>query len=114
VLRYVERNPVRPALASRADEWRWSSLWRWRHPAKDPDKPPLCPRPIARPADWVARVNRAISKKELEALRLSVVRGRPFGDQPWQTRTAKRLRLESTFRPRSRPKKTESDTTRHR
>jgi len=107
VLRYVERNPVRPTLASRADEWRWSSLWRRRHPADDADKPALCPWPIERPTDWLARVNRAISKKELEAIRISVVRGRPFGDEEWQKRTAKRLGLESTFRPRGRPKKSE-------
>jgi putative transposase len=107
VLRYVERNAVRPTLVSRAEEWRWCSLWRARHPADDPDKPALSPWPIARPADWVARVNRPISKKELDAIRISVVRGRPFGDQQWQERTAKRLGLESTFRPRGRPKKAE-------
>jgi putative transposase len=107
VLRYVERNPVRPTLASRAEDWRYSSLWRSRHPSDNPDKPALCAWPIPRPADWVARVNRAISKKELDALRLSVVRGRPFGDEPWQKRTAKRLGLESTFRLRGRPKKSE-------
>ena len=28
VMRYVERNPVRPTLVSRAEQWRWSSLWR--------------------------------------------------------------------------------------
>jgi putative transposase len=107
VLRYVERNPVRPTLVARADLWRWSSLWRWQHPAEDPDKPTLCAWPIARPADWVARVNRAISKKELEAIRHSVVRGRPFGDEQWQNQTAKSLGLESTFRSRGRPKKTQ-------
>ena len=105
VLRYVERNPVRPTLVARADEWRWSSLWRWLHPSDNTDKPVLCPWPIARPADWVARVNRAISKKELEALQLSVLRGRPFGGEDWQKRTAKHLGLESTFRQRGRPMK---------
>ena len=107
VLRYVERNPVRPNLASRAEKWRFSSLWRARHPADDPDKPAIASWPIARPTDWVSRVNRPVSKKDLDALRISVVRGRPFGDEPWQKRTAKRLGLESTFRPRGRPKKTE-------
>jgi putative transposase len=109
VLRYVERNPVRPTLVGRAEQWRWSSMWRWLHPNDDADRPALCPWPIPRPADWVARVNRALAKKELEALRASVLRGRPFGDEPWQKRTAKRLGLESTFRPRGRPKKAERD-----
>ncbi len=109
VMRYVERNPVRPTLVSRAEEWRWSSLWRWLNQGVDRDKPALCPWPIARPTDWVARVNRAISKKELEAVRVSVLRGRPFGGEDWQKRTAERLGLESTFRPRGRPKKTARD-----
>jgi putative transposase len=109
VLRYVERNPVRPTLAARAEQWRWSSLWRWLHPDDNENRPALCPWPIARPADWKARVNRALASKELEAVRVSVARGRPFGDEDWQQQTAKRLGLESTFRHRGRPKKTGRD-----
>jgi len=109
VLRYVERNPVRPTLVARAENWRWSSLSRWLHPGENNDRPALCPWPIARPADWQARVNRALTKKELDALRVSLIRGRPFGDEDWQKRTAKRLGLESTFRPRGRPKKAADD-----
>ena len=110
VLRYVERNPVRPTLAERAEEWRWSSLWCWTHPSEHAEKPVLCPWPVPRPADWVTRVNRALTKKELEAVRASVVRGRPFGTEAWQESTAKQLGLESTFRPRGRPKKTNGGT----
>jgi putative transposase len=109
VLRYVERNPVRPTLVARAEHWRWSSLSRWLHPDDNEDRPVLCPWPMARPADWRARVNRALAKRELEAVRVSVARGRPFGDEDWQRRTAKRLSLESTFRPRGRPKKAARD-----
>ena len=105
VLRYVERNPVRPTLADRAEEWRWSSLWRWLHPTDTLEKPPLCLWPIERPADWVARVNRALTKRELDAVRVSVIRGRPFGGETWQERAAKRLGLGSTFHNRGRPKK---------
>jgi putative transposase len=35
-----------------------------------------------------------------------VQRGRPFGHPAWVVRTAKRLDLESTLRPRGRPKRT--------
>jgi putative transposase len=109
VLRYVERNPVRPTLVSRAEQWRWNSLWRRLHPDQNEDKPALCSWPFPRPADWVARVNRALGKKDLDALRVSVVRGRPFGDLDWQKDVALRLGLESTFRPRGRPRKTAQD-----
>ena len=30
VCRYVERNALRAGLVSRAEDWRWGSLWRWR------------------------------------------------------------------------------------
>jgi putative transposase len=99
VLRYVERNPVRPILVARAEHWRWSSLWRWLHRDDNRDKPALGPWPIGWPADWRTRVNRALAKRELEAVRVSVARGRPFGDEDWQRQAAKRLGLESTFRP---------------
>lgn len=107
VLRYVERNPVRPTLVERAEAWQWSSLWRWLHPDDTLEKPTLCAWPIDRPADWLTRVNRALSNKDQDAVRLSVARGRPFGSATWQRRTAKRLGLESTFRSRGRPKKAE-------
>src|SRR5580698_8107370 len=63
VLRYVERNPVRPTLVERAEDWQWSSLWRWLHPEAHHQKPILCPWPNPRPQDWVTRVNRALTKK---------------------------------------------------
>jgi len=41
----------------------------------------------------------------LAALRRSVLRGNPFGEEWWQERTARRLGLESTLRARGRPRK---------
>jgi len=40
-----------------------------------------------------------------EALALCIARGRPFGTASWVTRTADRLGLQSTLRPRGRPRK---------
>jgi putative transposase len=40
-----------------------------------------------------------------QAVRRSIRRGQPYGTEPWQKRTASRLGLESTFRPRGRPLK---------
>ena len=105
VLRYVERNAFRAGLAKRAEDWRWSSLWRWRHPEVTEDVPSLASWPIDRPRDWLAYVNRPQTDKELDALRQAVHRGRPFGSSTWQNVTIKKLGLESTCRPRGRPKK---------
>ena len=64
------------------------------------------------PAGMIFHVlNRALTKKDLEEVRTSVVRGRPFGSEAWQESTAKQLGLESTFRARGRPRKTEDDAT---
>jgi hypothetical protein len=39
------------------------------------------------------------------ALRLCRDRGRPYGDAPWVARTAARLGIESSLRPRGQPPK---------
>ena len=104
VARYVERNALRGKLVLRAEEWRWSSLWRKCHGTPE-ERSLLSAGPIDRPANWVNRVNRADNETELESLRLSVQRGRPFGKPEWQRRIAKRLGLESAFRPTGRPPK---------
>jgi len=53
---------------------------------------------------WVAHVNQALTAKELAALRYSVKRGLPYGDEHWTADTVKRLGLQSTVRPQGRPK----------
>lgn len=104
VCRYVERNPVRAALVRRAEDWRWSSLWRREH--GDPVPALLDPWPLRRADDWLDVVNRAEPEPELAALRLAANRGRPFGDDRWIERTAAILGLGSTLRQRGRPRAT--------
>ena len=105
VCRYVERNAPRAGLVERAEEWRWSSLWRRRHPRVTDNVPPLHDWPVERPRDWLRYVNQPETAAELESLRVSVSRGRPFGAEPWQTQIARTLGLQATFRPRGRPRK---------
>ena len=64
----------------------------------------LCDWPIPRPRNWVGLVNAVQTEGELDALRRSVRRGCPFGDEVWQQSTAKQLGLEFTLRPRERPR----------
>jgi putative transposase len=102
VARYVERNALRARLADRAEDWQWSSLWA-RVQTDSTFASWLSDWPMERPADWTTRVNRPHTASELEALRVSVQRGRPFGDEGWVRRMAKRFGMESTLRPRGRP-----------
>ncbi len=108
VCRYVERNALRAKLVARAEDWPWGSLWQRRQRSVGEDYPLLGDWPLPRPRAWTALVNRAETEAELNALRMSVLRGRPYGSEAWQRRTAKRLGLEATFRPRGRPKKERS------
>ncbi len=106
VCRYVERNPLRSALVRRAERWRWSSLW---HRVQGTRVPWLSDGPLPVPGHWTEYVNGAETDAELVALRRSVVRGAPFGDETWQTRTAVDLGLVSALRQRGRPKKAEDE-----
>ncbi len=103
VARYVERNALRASLVSRAEDWQWSSLWR-----RVQDDPRLAAWlskwPVEQPRNWLRRVNQPETAGELEALRVSVNRGRPFGGDAWVVRIAKRFGLDSTLRPPGRPK----------
>jgi putative transposase len=103
VARYVERNPLRASLVKRAQDWRWSSLWRRIQPDKSLSTH-LSKWPVARPTDWTRRVNRPLTAAELEAVRCCVERGRPYGSDRWVARMAKQMGLESTLRPRGRPR----------
>jgi putative transposase len=104
VCRYVERNALRAQLVLRAEEWRWSSLWR-RTVGTAQATAWLADWPVPRPRQWVAWVNEPQTEAEVEAVRRCVTRGRPFGTEAWIGRTVERLGLEGTLRPRGRPKK---------
>jgi putative transposase len=107
VARYVERNALRGNLARRAEQWRWSSLYRWLRGSAE-DKELLAAWPLPRKSSWVEHVNAAQTEAELHALRLSIQRCSPFGDEGWTDHTVRQLGLESTIRPRGRPKKQEN------
>jgi putative transposase len=107
VLRYVERNPLRAKLVQSADEWRWSSLYRRLHGTPE-EQSLLAAGPVRLGSRWLEHVNRPQSAAEVVAIRQSVLRGRPYGSEAWQQKTAKRMGLEFTFRPRGRPRKTDT------
>ena len=78
-------------------------LWQRVHTA-DQDASLLSAWPLPYPASWVKMVSEAHTEVELQALRLSVKRSRPFGDDGWVAATAERLHLGQTPRPQGRPR----------
>jgi putative transposase len=101
VLRYEERNPLRANMVQRSQHWEWSSL---KPMARSGPDGLLCDGPILKLAQWTRRVNGIETEAELKALRHSLVRGAPFDDTLWREKTAALLGLESSLRPRGRPK----------
>jgi putative transposase len=102
--RYVERNALRAGLVRRAENWKWSSLFRWQRGSTE-DKQLLATWPVSRRPSWIEHVNAPQTEAELQAVRRSIERGRPFGDDAWTQRAADNLVLETTLRPRGRPRK---------
>lgn len=102
VCRYAERNALRANLVSRAELWRWGSMWHRLNPSGAIS---LHAWPIAYPSNWIEIVNQPQTEAELAALRRAVVRGAPFGSATWQRQTAQALGLEATLRSKGqRPK----------
>ena len=86
VLRYIERNPLRAGLVERAQDWRRSSARQARE-----GMPALDAGPVSCPDSWLQHVIEPQTEAEVERLRLSVRRGRPYGEAVWMKETARRL-----------------------
>jgi len=102
LIRYVERNALRKNLVRRAEDWRWGSLhWRLR------DCPPIAlePPPLALPSNWTEFVNLPQTSAELDAIRMSVNRQRPFGDPAWTKEKARNAGLSQSLADVGRPRK---------
>ena len=104
VCRYVERNAFAAKLCANPEDWAWGSLHHWIK--RTPQLASLLsPWPVRRSSNWASRVRQDFSKEEREQLDWSVRRGVPFGEETWVESIARRFDLESTMRPRGRPRK---------
>ena len=65
----------------------------------------LSPWPLERPSNWTVRVNSPLTAKELDRVRVSIAKGRPYGADDWVTQTVNELGLQHTVRPEGRPRK---------
>jgi len=104
VLRYVERNALRAKLVKKAETWKFCSLSR-RLNGSIEQKKLLAEWPVSEPGDYLSLVNTHQPKEEEEKIRLSVVKGNPYGSESWSARVIKKFGIESTVRLPWRPKK---------
>jgi putative transposase len=101
--RYVERNALRANLVAKAQDWKWSSLWRWKR-GNAKEKSILSTWPVRRTPNWLDYVNEPQTELELAAIRRSVKRGCPLGVQGCTSKIIERLGLKSTIRLHGTPK----------
>jgi len=104
VIRYVERNALRAKIVRKAENWQFCSLWR-RVFGNDAHKKLLSEWPLSMPTNYLSFVNTPQTKEEEEKIRLSIVKGRPYGDDSWSNLLIKKFGLEVTVRDPWRPKK---------
>ena len=109
MLRYVERNPLRAKLVTRAQRWAWSSASSATSAAAvrgTADVPliEIAAWPVPRRADWIDWVNAPQTPAEEAAMRRSIQFSRPLGSPAWVANMETRLRLPP-LRPRGRPRK---------
>jgi putative transposase len=108
LLRYIQANPLRAGIVTRAQDWLWSGLGGGI--GADGFRVELTPWPVDRPRNWLNLVNQPLEEPTLLRLRTSIARGRPFGDDQWVRRIAARFGLERTLRDPWRPKLKHDDT----
>lgn len=100
VMRYIEGNPVRAHIVPSAKDWSWSSH-RNRAGLNNSIAEKL---PITLPVGWTSCVDQMLTEDELAKIKTSMHRQTPFGSPPWQTNICRELGLESTLKPKGRPR----------
>lgn len=101
--RYVERNAKRAGLAQKAEDWRWSSVWREVHGTAK-QKELLSAWPLPRPENYVNWLNQGGSGNEEEGIKHSIIKGNPYGGEGWVNIMVERFGLSQTLRSAGRPK----------
>lgn len=104
VIRYVEQNPLRARLVTKAEEWRWSSLYR-RQRNNIEDQKLLSVLPTELPVNYVESVNTLIDESDLDTIRNTVTKNAPYGGTNWTQGIVEKYNLGSTIRSAGRPKK---------
>jgi putative transposase len=104
LIRYVEQNPLRAKLVDRAEDWKYSSLYRRMHGT--PKQQKLLTRlPIELPHQYLKEVNTLYTEDAFEEIRKSIRRGTPYGRERWVEDFVASHHMESTVRVPGRPRK---------
>lgn len=109
VIRYIELNPVRAAMVTRPENYRWSSVHGHLGFSSEPMLTPhptylaLAAEAQARAAWWAKWLARGVGEDELESIRRHLNQERALGDERFQKTVAGALGRPVGCRPRGRP-----------
>lgn len=106
LLRYVERNAKKANLVSKAEQWKWSSVWR-RVSGSPQQKKLLADWPIEMPNNYLEILNKQLTASEEEALECSEEKSIPFGGDSWVNSMVKKYDIEQVLRRVGRPRSNE-------
>lgn len=106
-VRYVECNPVRAGMVSRAEDYRWSSAAA--HCGKQLDSlldlASGLSRKFSEIEDWSAWLAEGDETEELQMLRRNVEKGLPCGSDGFVQKLGRQVGRLLEYRPQGRPKK---------
>jgi putative transposase len=103
LVRYVERNAKRANLISKAEDWKWSSVWRREH-GNVKQKKILSSWPISISKDYLKYLNEPQKDDELKIIRKSINKNVPFGNDTWRDKIVDKYELGQTLRGVGRPR----------
>lgn len=104
LVRYVERNAKKANLVKKAEQWKWSSVWRREYGMME-QKKILTDWPVEMQANYLQLLNEPQTEDEEQVLERAIEKGTPFGKNTWVERMVKKFGLEQTLRNVGRPKK---------
>jgi putative transposase len=104
LLLYVERNSLRAKLIKNLKDWKWSSYYK-RRCGTSAQKKLLATNSVTWPDNYEKLLISSEEKSDLEVIRNSVNRGKPYGGESWTSKVLKKFNLETTERNRGRPRK---------
>ena len=104
LLRYVEANPLRAKIVKDPIYYEYCSA---KSRIDDIDDKLLDESPMILPNNWQEFINTKEDKIDVITIRNSIERQAPLGEESWTAKVSKMYGLESTLKPRGRPKKEE-------
>ncbi|MDP4291659.1 MAG: transposase [Bacteroidota bacterium] len=102
LVRYVEQNALKAHLVDKAQDWRWSSVWR-REYGNATQKKLLSAWPVDIPEDYLTILNQLEVQPVEEEIEHAITKSKPFGDEDWVTKSVRKFGLEQTLRNAGRP-----------